>query len=63
MYNQFLSEEFGKEIYSVVLGDPQHQFAEEEGKINVIFKNSPNSLRGVEPTICLGINRKRINVR
>ncbi len=54
-YNQFLSNELEKKKNSVVLGDPQHQFAELEGHISVIFKNAPNSLRGVEPTISLGI--------
>lgn len=54
-YYQFLNEELEKKMVSVVLGDPQHQFAEMEGEIDVIFKNAPNSLRGVEPTICLGV--------
>ena len=54
-YSQFLSDNLDQDIISVVLGDPQHQYAEMEGNIDVIFKNTPNSLRGVEPTICLGI--------
>ena len=60
-YNQYLNEKLEKNIVSVVLGDPQHQFAEVEGKIDVIFNNAPNSLRGVEPTICLGVPRRNYN--
>lgn len=57
-YSQFLSDNLDQDIVSVILGDPQHQYAEMEGIIDVIFKNAPNSLRGVEPTICLGIPYK-----
>ncbi len=58
-YNQFITEDIEERYKSVVLGDPQHQFLEEEGKIAVIFENAPNSLRGVEPTICLGIRLRK----
>ena len=37
-----------KPKHNVVLGDPQHQFAD---GLESVFQNSPNSLREVEPTV------------
>jgi hypothetical protein len=53
VYSEIVLRDFPR--YSVVLGDPVHQHARINGRLEVVYENVPQSLREVEETIAFEV--------